>query len=90
MPKLSRQQQQILKKANNRFNWQFNKTFLPKYMKSNVELPSSTILETHKWAIQDRIDFEQICVTVDPASCVDADDGFSVYSETFDDVEKLY
>lgn len=90
MPKLSRQQQQILKKANNRFNWQFNKTFLPKYMKSNVELPSSTILETHKWAIQDRIDFEHICVTVDPASCVDADDGFSVYSETVDDVEKLY
>jgi exoribonuclease R len=90
MPNLSRHHRQILKNVNNRFNWQFNKMFLPKYMKNNVELPPYTILENHMLAIKDRVDFKHICVTVDPESCVDADDGFSVYSETVGGIEKLY
>jgi exoribonuclease R len=90
MYKLSKQQRQTLKNANNRFNYQFNKTVLPKYMKINDELPPSTILEDNKWAIQDRFDFNHVCVTVDPEFCVDADDGFSVYSEIVENIEKLY
>lgn len=81
MQNLTRQQRQILKKSNNLFNGRFNKIYLPKYIKSNIELPDSTIFDSHIWAIQDRVDFNHICITVDPESCVDADDGFSVYTE---------
>jgi exoribonuclease R len=94
MNQLNNQQKHILNKTNNQFNWYFNKIYLPKYNKGVIDLPEYNMSESHAWAIQNRTDFKHTCITVDPEYCIDADDGFSVYSETMltpdGAVDKLY